>query len=73
VSAEKNFYTETKGHAFAFCPVAHATLALAEAEAARSSHDCFEVRVYDCSAGPVGTLVCKYVRGVRVDGEPVSK
>ena len=63
------FYTEDKGHRWATQAVQHETLEAAHHEAARSSHDCFETRVYDCSGGPVGVLVAVYRNGVsRMEG-----
>ena len=59
------FYTEYVGHRWATQSVGHKSLDGAEQEAERSSRDCSEVRVYDCTNSPSGVLVCVYRKGVR--------
>jgi len=60
------FASESVGGRWATHPVWRKTLEQAEADAKRSSEDAFHVNVWDCTSGPVGVLVCKYVRGERV-------
>jgi len=43
------------------------TLVDAEVCASQFSQDAAHVNVYDCSTGPVGVLVARFVRGGRVE------
>jgi hypothetical protein len=62
---KKPFFVQTVGCRWGNNPVDFATVAEAERCAAEFSKDCFEARVLDCSGGPVGVLVCKYIRSER--------
>jgi hypothetical protein len=61
------FYVQDVGHRWATQAVSYKTLEQAEHAALRDSHDCWETRVFDCSKSPIGKLVCRYVRGERVE------
>lgn len=60
------YYTEAKGHRWAFVPVAYKSLDDAKREAKRTSHECSHVLVWDCTDSPVGALVAKFVLGAEV-------
>jgi len=57
------FYTNDYGHRWSMMAVDHPTLERALASAARSSFDCSETRVYDCTGSPNGKLVAVYTNG----------
>lgn len=59
------FYTESVGARWAICAVAHPTLERAESATRESSKEPCTVRVYDCTGGPIGALVCNYFNGER--------
>lgn len=69
--AERNWYVEAIAHMWARNAVSHLT----EGEArdhARTSLECLEVRVYDCSRSNIGRLAARYVRGEDKGGDPTE-
>lgn len=62
------YYTEYKLHPYAICAVDYKTQDAAENAAKRGTEEypgsiCY---VWDCTKGPIGTLVATYCRGKKI-------
>jgi len=64
------YYTHTIGGRWTSYPVAYKTLEDAEREAIRSSLDASEVRLWDCTKSPQGTLLGRYRNGALSPDSP---